>query len=130
DCRSFDLVSAAYQMRKETAAQQAVRERAVQEAMVGALVVPEETLCVVRDVFQSAAGIVGCIGKNIISDLASGGALLRAAADCAPFNVRINAAFLKNRELAGKALDRARAVRQEVQAYQAALGAAVEKMLA
>src|SRR5882672_7787336 len=33
DCKSFDLVSAAYQMRKDTEAQRAVRERAVQEAL-------------------------------------------------------------------------------------------------
>jgi len=40
DCRSFDLVSAAYAQPKATAGEQALREKAIQEAMVGAMVVP------------------------------------------------------------------------------------------
>jgi len=130
DCKSFDLVSAAYGMPKADAAQGARRERAVQEAMVGAMVVPEETLCMVRDVFQAMSGVVACVGKNIVSDLATGNALLGAAAEGAHLNVRLNATWLKNRDLAGKALDRARAVRHEVEAQQSAIAAMVEKMLA
>ena len=129
DCKSFDLVAAAYQMPKTGEEQAAMRERAVQEAMVGAMVVPEETLCMVRDVFQAVAGVVGCIGNNIISDLGTAAALLGAAAEGAHLNVRINATWLKNRDLAGKALDRSRAVRQEIQSHHAAIMAAVEKLL-
>jgi formiminotetrahydrofolate cyclodeaminase len=130
DCRSFDLVSAAYKMPKETDAQQAIRQRAIEEAMVGAMVVPEELLCMVRDVFRAVSGVIDAVPKNIISDLASGAALLGAAADGALLNVRINAAYLKNRDLAGKAVDRVRGVRQEIQAQQSAIAAAVEKLLA
>ena len=39
DCRSFDLVSAAYGMPKDTDQQKALREKAIQEAMIGAMVV-------------------------------------------------------------------------------------------
>ena len=130
DCRSFDLVSAAYGMPKATPEQADVRERAVQEAMVGAMVVPEETLCMVRDVFSAMSGVVLCIGKAIVSDMASGAALLAAAAECAHLNVRINANYLTSKDLAGKTLDRVRVVRQEVTAHQAAIVAVVEKMLA
>lgn len=130
DCRSFDLVSAAYGMPKDTDAQKALREKAIQEAMVGAMVVPEETLCMVRDVFVAMQQVVGCIGKAIVSDLASGACLLLAAAEGASLNVRINAAYLTNRELADKTLERANAVLAEIRRQQQAIAIFVDKMLA
>jgi formiminotetrahydrofolate cyclodeaminase len=130
DCRSFDLVSAAYGMPKETDEQKALREKAIQEAMVGAMVVPEETLCMVRDVFVAMQQVTGCVGKAIVSDLASGASLLLAAAEGAFLNVRINAAYLTNRELADKTLDRANAVLAEIRRQQQAIAVSVDKMLA
>lgn len=130
DCRSFDLVSAAYGMPKDSEAHKGLREKAIQEAMVGAMVVPEETLCMVRDVFVAMQQVTGCIGKAIVSDLASGAALLLAAAEGAYLNVRINAAFLTNRELADKTLDRATAVLGEIRRHQEAIAVSVAKMLA
>ncbi|MBL8748997.1 MAG: cyclodeaminase/cyclohydrolase family protein [Planctomycetes bacterium] len=130
DCRSFELVSAAYGMPKDGDAQKALREKAIQEAMVGAMVVPEETLCMVRDVFVAMETVTGCIGKAIVSDLASGGALLLAAAEGAFLNVKINAAFLTNRELADRTSDRATVVLNEIRKHQATIATAVDKMLA
>ena len=69
------------------------------------------------------------IGKNSVSDLASGAALLLAAAEGAYLNVRINAAYLKDRGLADKALARADAVRAEIRARQNAIAVAVEGKL-
>jgi methenyltetrahydrofolate cyclohydrolase len=130
DCKSFDLVSAAYSMPKETDEQKGLREKAIQEAMVGAMVVPEETLCMVRDVFVVMQQVTGCIGKAIVSDLASGAALLLAAAEGAYLNVRINAAFLTNRELADRTLERATNVLNEIRRQQQAIAVSVDKMLA
>ncbi len=130
DCRSFDLVSAAYGMPKDTDQQKALREKAIQEAMIGAMVVPEETLCMVRDVFVTMQKVVGCIGKAIVSDLASGASLLLAAAEGAFLNVRINAAFLTNRELADRTLTRATDVLNEIRRQQQAIAVSVDKMLA
>ena len=130
DCRSFDLVSAAYGMPKDNDQQKALREKAIQEAMVGAMVVPEETLCMVRDVFVAMEQVVGCIGKAIVSDLASGASLLLAAAEGAFLNVRINAAYLTNRDLADRTIDRATAVRTEIRRHQEAIATSVDKMLA
>jgi formiminotetrahydrofolate cyclodeaminase len=130
DCRSFDLVSAAYGMPKDTEPQKALREKAIQEAMVGAMVVPEEALCMVRDVFVAMADVVPCIGKAIVSDLASGASLLLAAAEGAYLNVRINAAFLTNRDLADRTMERATAVRDEIRRHQAAIATSVDKVLA
>lgn len=130
DCRSFDLVSAAYGMPKDDDKQKALREKAIQEAMVGAMVVPEETLCMVRDVFVAMEQVTSCIGKAIVSDLASGAALLLAAAEGAFLNVKINAAFLTNRELADGTADRATTVLKEIRRHQAAIAVSVDKMLA
>jgi formiminotetrahydrofolate cyclodeaminase len=129
DCKSFDLVSAAYGMPKDQEAQKTLRDKAIQEAMVGAMVVPEETLCMVRDVFVAMQQVTGCIGKAIVSDLASGAALLLAAAEGAFLNVRINAAFLTNRDLADRTLDRANAVLAEIRRQQQAIAVSVDKML-
>ncbi len=130
DCRSFELVSAAYGMPKDDDGQKALREKAIQEAMVGAMVVPEETLCMVRDVFVAMETVTGCIGKAIVSDLASGAALLLAAAEGAFLNVKINAAFLTNRELADRTSDRATVVLSEIRKHQTTIATAVDKMLA
>lgn len=130
DCRSFDLVSAAYGMPKDTEEQKSLRDRAIQEALVGAMVVPEETLCMVRDVFVTMSDVVDCVGKAIVSDLASGAALLLAAAEGAWLNVKINAAFLANRDLAEGTMDRANGVRAEIRRHHDDIAATVAKMLA
>lgn len=129
DCKSFDLVSAAYRMPKDADDEKALRQRAIQEAMVGAMVVPEETLCMVRDVFVAMDGVSSCVGKAIVSDLASGGALLAAAAEGAFLNVRINAAYLTNRDLADKTMFRAEAVRAEIHRHQQKISDQVEQLL-
>ncbi|MCB9878863.1 MAG: cyclodeaminase/cyclohydrolase family protein [Planctomycetes bacterium] len=129
DCRAFDLVSAAYGMPKDTEEQQALRGKAIEEAMVGAMVVPEETQAMVRDVFVAMAEVSDCIGKAIVSDLASGASLLLAAAEGAFLNVRINAAYLKNRDLADKTMQRATQVRDEIRRHQDSIAVAVDRKL-
>ena len=70
-----------------------------------------------------------CIGKAIASDLASGAALLLAAAEGAYLNVRINAAYLTNRELAETTMTRATAVRDEIRRHQDAIAVSVDRLL-
>ena len=130
DCASFDRVSAAYQLAKGTNDQQALRARAIEEAMVGAMVVPEETLCLARDVVAAMVKVHGCIGKNIASDLGSAAALLEAATEGALLNVRINAGFLGDRERANAALGRVAIVREEITRDLGVIRAAVEKLIA
>ncbi len=129
DCKSFDLVSVAYGMAKETDEQKELRSKAIQEAMVGAMVVPEETQAMIRDVFVAMDEVSECIGKAIVSDLASGAALLLAAAEGAYLNVRINADYLTNRELADTTMIRANSVRDEIRRHQDAIAVAVDRKL-
>lgn len=130
DCKAYDRVMAAYGLAKETDEQKALRERVIQEAMVGAMVVPEETLCMVRDVFEAVEGVLDCVHKGPASDMASGSALLVAAADAALLNVRINAAFLLDRTLADATMVRVKAVRKDIQRRHEALQEKVEKLIA
>lgn len=129
DCNSFDLVSKAYAMPKTNEQEIAMRNRAIQEAMVGAMVVPEEALCMVRDVSQAMTGVVDCVGKNIVSDLASGSSLLVAAGEGAQLNVRINAAYLDDRELANAAVVRSKTLMAEIRHNHQAIDTKVEALL-
>ena len=130
DCKSFDAVSAAYSMPKESDAQKALRDAAIQRAMQGAMVVPEQTLSMVRDVFVSMQAVVGCVGKTIASDLAAGGALLLAAAEGAFLNVKINAQSLTDKALAAATMQRANAVLAAVRDHQQQTAATVDALLA
>jgi formiminotetrahydrofolate cyclodeaminase len=130
DCRSFDEVSAAYALPKDTDAQKATRDAAIQRAMVGAMVVPEQTLGMVRAVFASIEPVVSCIGKLIVSDLAAGAVLLRAGGEGAFLNVRINAASLTDKALADATMARADAVLAEVRSAQESIAKTVDRLLA
>ena len=129
DCTAFDRVSAAYGLPKETDDEKTMRQKAIEGAMVGAMVVPEETMCMVRDVFAAVDDVVTCVGKNIVSDLGSGAELLRAGAESAYLNVRINAAFLKDRELAETTLSRTLAVRDEILRHHDSIRGMVDGLL-
>ena len=129
DCAAFDLVSAAFRMSKESDEQKVARSAAIQESMVGAMLVPEETQKMILGVFVTMEAVRDCVGASIASDLASGAALLLAGAEGAYLNVRINAAELKDRALADATMARATAARDEIRSRQAAIAAQVDEML-
>lgn len=129
DCAAFDLVSAAFRMPKESDEQKVARSAAIQESMVGAMLVPEETQKMILGVFVTMEAVRDCVGASIASDLASGAALLLAGAEGAYLNVRINAAELKDRALADATMARATAARDEIRSRQAAIAAQVDEML-
>ena len=129
DCRAFDQVSAAFKLPKESESEVEARTAVIEEAMVGAMSVPEETLAMVGDGFRAMAEVESCVGKSIASDLGSGSELLRAAAESAYMNVRINAAYLKDRELAENTMSRVETVRREILATADALRQGVETKL-
>ena len=104
DCSAFDMVSKAYGLPKESDDEKAVRVKAIEEGMIGAMVVPEETLCMVRDVFRGITPVIDLVSKNIASDLGSGAHMLLAAAESAFLNIKINAAYLEDRDKANAAL--------------------------
>lgn len=129
DCASFDAVSLAYKLPKESESEQDIRNRAIEQGMLGAMVVPEETLAIIRDVLKTVVPVLGFVGRNIGSDLGSGTEMLVAGAEGAFLNVRINAAYLKDRAKAESALQHNESVLTEVRDVHSAVRATVEKMM-
>ncbi|MCA8941095.1 MAG: cyclodeaminase/cyclohydrolase family protein [Planctomycetes bacterium] len=117
DASAFELVTEAYRLPKGDAQAVEIRTRAIQEALRGAMAVPEETLCLIRDVLVEFADVVTLIGRNIVSDVGSGTSLLEAAASMAKLNVQINMAYLEDRDLASAAGERILAVMAEIEEH-------------
>jgi formiminotetrahydrofolate cyclodeaminase len=100
DCAAYDAVSAAYKLRKDTEEEKSERQAAVQRGLFGAMAVPQELLGLIVDVLGDAERVAGAINPNLASDLATGAELLRAGAEGAALNVRINATSLADRAAA------------------------------
>lgn len=129
DCSSFDQVSKAFGLPKSTDEEKNTRKRAIGEGMLGAMVVPEETLYMVRDVFDTISPVIDLVGKNIASDMGTGSAMLLAGAEGAFLNVRINAAYLDDRGKAEAALEQNTSVLSEVKEQHHKVSAAVAKLM-
>jgi formiminotetrahydrofolate cyclodeaminase len=129
DCASFDHVSKAYGLPKETDEEKAIRARAIEEGMLGAMVVPEEALCMVRDVMRAMSSVLELVSRNIVSDLGSGSEILTAAAESAFLNVRINANYLKDKDKALAALQTNDVVMTDIRELHRAFRARVDQQL-
>ena len=125
DAAAFEHVAVAYTLGKETEHEREVRERAIEEALFGAIIPPEEILCLVRDAFVAVEGVVDCAGRNLASDLAAGSTLLGAGADTAKLIVRINAGYLHDTEKAEATLERVAVIIAEIREHQSRIQQAV-----
>jgi len=105
DTNAFNALMAANRMPKKTDEQKAERERAIQEATLGAIEVP---LSVVRNMVKvmELAKIAAEKGnRNSISDVSTAAAQARAAAEAAADNVMINVPGLADRKKAKALLE-------------------------
>lgn len=102
DARAYETVMAAFKMPEQDEARKTARAEAIQEAMKGAARVPFETLQLVTQAADLAAAALEKGNPNCLSDAGVAGQLLRAAAEGAGYNVRINLAFVKDRTLAAR----------------------------
>jgi formiminotetrahydrofolate cyclodeaminase len=93
------------------------------------MVVPAETLASIRDVLKTVVPVLALVGRNIASDLGSGPEMLVAGAEGAFLNVRINAAYLKDRATAESALEQNGAILAEVRDIHRSIRETVETML-
>lgn len=94
DAASYEQVRAAYQLPKDTEAQEAERASAVREALLGAAVVPLETAHAAVAVAALAAALAERGNSNAVSDACVAALLAEAAGKGAVLNVRINVAAL------------------------------------
>ncbi len=128
DCRSFEHVTRAYSLPKDKGTAE-VRQKALEEAIRGAITVPEEVLCLCRDALSLAVEMLDCLGKNVASDFAAGAALHNASAEAASLSIISNASFLKDRELAAMTSHRVSDLLDEVVASRARIESVVGALL-
>lgn len=100
DAEAFDAVMAAFRLPKGTEDEKAERSAAVQRAYAGAAEVPLEVARRAASLLSLAGEAVRTGNANAASDGAAAAHLLAAATRTALANVEINAASLKDQELA------------------------------
>lgn len=105
DCRAYEAVRTARRLPKTTPEEKRVRAGAVDEATRGAMEAPLAMLGRLDSVSAGLAAHAGSVKPALASDLASAAWCLRAAAEMAWLNVRINAAGLPGDPRARAALD-------------------------
>ncbi|MDI6695749.1 MAG: glutamate formimidoyltransferase [Anaerolineales bacterium] len=94
DAEAFSSVMTALKLPKDTPEEEAVRQKAIEEATLNAARVPLDTARMAVEVMELSAQAATLGNLNAISDGATGAALARAALTGAGYNVRINLASL------------------------------------
>jgi glutamate formiminotransferase/formiminotetrahydrofolate cyclodeaminase len=118
DAAAFDAVMAAVRLPKETPEDEERRSEAIEAATVHAAEVPLGVAGRALEVLRLVAEAAGGGNLNAISDAGSAAALAGACLSGAALNVRINAAALKNRSVAGGLIERIEAIEGETGSLQ------------
>lgn len=105
DSRAFEKVMDAMKLPKDNPQEQHIRQEAIQQATLGAALVPLDVARKAVQVLELAAQVMAEGNLNAISDGATGAALARAALNGAGFNIRINANSLQDRKTVQRLLD-------------------------
>jgi glutamate formiminotransferase/formiminotetrahydrofolate cyclodeaminase len=121
DAAAFEQVMAAYRLPKDSPEAQAAREQAIETAMLTAARVPLQVAGKAVEVLALATQVVELGNLNAISDGATGGALARAALSGAGYNVRINAASLKDSQSAQEMLAQLLSLEQQAAVHEGRL---------
>lgn len=96
DTDAFNAVMAAYRLPKASDDEKAARSRAIQEALTGATIVPLDTLRATVQAIDHGRAVAEHGNRSAASDVGVAIGLLKAAADGAAANVRINLESLKD----------------------------------
>lgn len=96
DTDAFNHVMAAYRLPKATDADKAARTAAIQAALRGATEVPLQTLRACAEVIAHGRAVAEHGNRSAASDVGVAIGLMKAAADGAAANVRINLGSLKD----------------------------------
>lgn len=94
DARAFEPLAAAYRLPKATPEEQAAKNAALQQALVGASDVPLAIMRAVADVVDEADYLAHHGSKMARSDAGVAAAFARVASDGASLNIFINAASM------------------------------------
>ena len=96
DAAAFTAVMAAYRLPKATDDEKASRTRAIQAALKGATIVPLDTLRAAVEALDHGRAVAQHGNRSAASDAGVAIGLLKAAADGAAANARINLTGLKD----------------------------------
>jgi glutamate formiminotransferase/formiminotetrahydrofolate cyclodeaminase len=129
DARSYEQVSAAYKLPKESESDQAVRATAIQRGLMGAAEVPLETARACAAVAELAAAVAERGNTNAVSDAGVSALLAEAACKGAAYNVRINVASMEDRSAGASLVDEAVALVVRTGELAARAQAAVERAI-
>ena len=101
DTQAFNEVMAAYRLPKVTDDDKAARTRAIQAALRGATDIPLQTLRACAEAIAHGRAVADYGNRSAASDAGVAIGLLKAAADGAAANVRINLTGLKDEAYTG-----------------------------
>ena len=110
DTEAFNRIMAVFGMPKGTEEEKAARAKALEEATLYATEVPLRTMQAAYGCFELLEAMAAKGNPNSVSDAGVGALAADAAVQGAFLNVRINAAGLKNREVAFDLISKARQI--------------------
>ena len=119
DTEAFNRIMAVFAMPKGTDEEKAARSAALQEATLYATQVPLKTMKASLKVFEIVKAMAEIGNPNSVSDAGVGALAARSAVLGAQLNVKINAAGLKNREIADALVAEANAIAAKAIALEA-----------
>ena len=102
DARAFEPLAAAYRLPKATPEEQAAKNAALQQALVGACDVPLAIMRAVAEVVDETEYLAHHGSRMARSDAGVAAAFARAASDGASLNVYINVASMDDADLAAR----------------------------
>ncbi len=127
DAAAYDGVVAACRLPKETAAEQAARQAAIEAATVRAAEVPLATARQAVEALELARDVARIGNVNALTDAGTAAYLAQAAFEGAAFNVRINAVQVRDAEKRNAWLEELEQMRQRCRQAFAGAVAAVEE---
>lgn len=113
DAAAFEGFGDAMKLPKDTDEQKAARKEAMQKALKGATLSPDETAKIGIAAFRHLHEIAKVGNKNAISDCGCGALALYASINAAVLNMHINLPGIKDEEFKKKYSDRAEAYEKE-----------------
>jgi len=116
DSEAYLALAAALRLPKATEEQKEARRAAVQASAIRAAQVPLQTLEAVRAAARIAEVVLEKGNPGCCTDVGSAGALCRAGAEAAAYNVRINLPSIRDAAVRGPLQDRAREALAEIRA--------------
>ena len=119
DTEAFNRIMAVFAMPKTTAEEKAARSAALQSATLYATEVPLKTMKAAYECFEIVKAMAEIGNPNSVSDAGVGALAARSAVLGAELNVKINAAGLKDREVAERLISEANEIARKAIAQEA-----------